>query len=64
MKIIHPNQPIKIEAIETEAFNHVRNMIDQLYKIGITSKQDHKKHLKKFDKWLLKFGLKYQKGKE
>ena len=57
---INPKIPVKIEAIETQAFNHIRNMIDQLHKVGLFSKTDHKKFIKVYDIWMLKYGLKYE----
>ena len=58
--ILKPNQRIKIDAIEMSGGEYAKWLIDQLHEIGVASKSDYKKHVKKFDRWLMGYGLKFQ----
>jgi len=57
---LHPKQMVKMPEIETEAYKYVIGLIDSMQKIGIASQIDHKKMIKKYDRWLLKYGLKFK----
>lgn len=57
---VHPNEKLKMSIIDPISSEYIKMIIDDLRVVGVLSKTDHIKLMKKFDSWLLKYGLKWQ----
>ena len=62
--MIKPLQKVSIPPIETEVYKYARGLIKELHNLGLTSKSDDKNLVKKFDRWLLKYNLKFQEKRK